>query len=99
MAIARTPTAAVAKTSPLTTDEKKVEALINKGGSSTLAKAQEIMEDDDVIKTVLVRTYESQVKEIDQLLLRMPKRGRPSRNAYIVQAIEERIQRDKAKRK
>jgi len=56
---------------------------------------------EDTIKTVLLRTYESQVQEINQLLLSMPKRSRPSRNAYayIVQAIDERIQRDKEKRK
>ena len=99
MAIARIPTATVPKSAPATVDEKKIEALIGKGGSSTLARVPKIIEDDDAIKTVLVRTYESQVQEIDQLLAQLPKRQRPSRNAYIVEAIEERIKRDKARRK
>ncbi len=99
MAIARTPTVPKPAQKPAVVDEKKIEALISKGGTSTLAKETEAQQDDDAIKTVLLRTYESQVKEIDQLLLTFPKRTRPSRNAYIVQAIEERILRDKAKRK
>lgn len=99
MAIARTPTKTVGKPAPDAVDEKKIEALINKGGSSTLAKDPAPTEEEDAIKTVLLRTYTSQIQEIDQLLLTMPKRSRPSRNAYIVQAIEERMQRDKTKRK
>lgn len=99
MAITKVPTAAAPKAATVDVDEKKIEALINKGGSSTLAKAPETTEEEDAIKTVLLRTYESQIQELDQFLLSMPKRSRPSRNAYIVQAIDERIQRDKAKRK
>lgn len=97
MAIARTPTVTTHKTPVV--DEKKIEALISKGGSSTLVKEMESAEDDDAIKTVLVRTYESQVQEIDRLLAQIPKRNRPSRNAFIVEAIEEKMQREKNKRK
>lgn len=97
MAIARTPTVTAPKT-PIV-DEKEIEALISKGGSSTLVKEPEATEDEDAIKTVLVRTYESQVQEIDQLLAQIPKRTRPSRNAFIVEAIEEKMQREKNKRK
>lgn len=100
MAIARTPTATTPK-APVV-DEKQIEALISKGGSSTLVKEKEAAEDEDAIKTILLRTYESQVKEIDRLLAQMPKRNRPSRNAFIVEAIEERIEkihREKSKRK
>lgn len=97
MAIARTPTVTAPKT-PIV-DEKEIEALISKGGSSTLVKEPEAAEDEDAIKTVLVRTYESQVQEIDQLLAQIPKRNRPSRNAFIVEAIEEKMQREKNKRK
>lgn len=97
MAIARTPTVTTPK-APVV-DEKKIEALISKGGSSTLAKETEALEDEDAIKTVLVRTYESQVQEIDRLLAQIPKRNRLSRNAFIVEAIEEKMQREKNKRK
>ena len=97
MAIARTPTVSTPKTSVV--DEKKIESLISKGGSTTLLKEKEIIEDEDPVKTVLVRTYESQVQEMDQLLARIPKRKRPSRNTFIVEAIEEKLQREKAKRK
>ncbi|OIN55786.1 hypothetical protein BLX24_28255 [Arsenicibacter rosenii] len=99
MAIARTPTATAPKAPSPTVDEKKIEALINKGGSSTLAKQPMANEDEDEIKTVLLRTYESLVQEIDEFLLTIPKRSRPSRNAYIVEAVQQRLQRDKAKRK
>jgi hypothetical protein len=97
MAITRTPTVATPK--PPAVDEKKIEALISKGGSSTLAKETAASEDEDAIKPVLVRTYESQLQEIDRLLAQIPKRNRPSRNAFIVEAIEEKMQREKNKRK
>ncbi|MBO0952886.1 hypothetical protein [Fibrella forsythiae] len=99
MAIARTPTPPAPK--PVVVDEKHIEALISKGGSSTLAKEAKptTSPEEDAIKTILIRTYESQVQEIDQLLAGLPKRQRLSRNAFIVEAIEEKIKRDKAKRK
>lgn len=99
MAITRTPTPPAPK--PVVVDEKHIEALINKGGSSSLAKEARSApgSEEDAIKTILLRTYESQVQEIDELLARLPKRQRLSRNAFIVEAIEERLKRDKAKRK
>lgn len=97
MAIVRTPTVTTPQ-APVV-DEKKIEALISKGGSSTQVKEVEVTEDEDAIKTVLVRTYASLLHEIDQLILQIPKRNRPSRNAYIVEAIMEKMQRDKNKRK
>ncbi|GAB2517119.1 hypothetical protein [Spirosoma aerophilum] len=99
MAIARLPKAKAETTTPPVVDESTVEALINKGGSSTLAKPAETNQDEDRIKTIPLRTYESHIREIDELLSGIPKRQRPSRNAYIVQAIEARLQRDKSKRK
>ena len=99
MAIARIPTKAVLNAVQTTVDEKKIEALIDKGGSSTLVNVPATPADDDAIKTVLVRTYKSQVQEIDQILAQLPKRQRSSRNTYIVEAIDERIKRDKAKRR
>ena len=97
MAIVRTPTAITPQV--LVVDEKEIEALINKGGSSTQVREIEVAEDEDAIKTVLVRTYASLLHEIDQLILQIPKRNRPSRNAYIVEAIKEKMRRDKNKRK
>ena len=97
MANARKPKK-VAKDAEPSVDEKAIDALISKGGSST--KAQKLEQpDDDNLKGILVRLYQSHISDIAGILENLPKRQRPSRHAYIVQAIEEKIQRDKGKRK
>lgn len=80
------------------TDEKKIEALIQKGGSS-VAIERTAGSDDDEKQQVRLVTYISQLREIEQVLEQMPKRGRPSRHAWILQAIDEKLQRDKKKLK
>lgn len=95
MTIARPPKSKAAAATPSVVDENQINALIDKGGSSTLAKPAEADQDDDQVKTILLRTYESQVREIDELLAKMKKRDRLSRNAYIVKAIDAQIKRDK----
>ena len=97
MAIARKPKKG-AKNEASDVNEKTIEALISKGGSST--KAQKLEEsDEDNLKGILVRLYQSQISDIAGILESLPKRQRVSRHAYIVQAIDEKIQRDKGKRK
>ncbi|MDR6197143.1 hypothetical protein [Siphonobacter sp. SORGH_AS_0500] len=98
MAIAKKPSVAKSIVEPVV-DEKKIEALINKGGSSTKAKPEVVDNlDEDAVKTVLLRLYQSQLTEIEEVLAKIPKRQRPSRHAYIIQALEEKIQRDLKKK-
>ena len=79
-------------------DEKKIEALISKGGTST--KAQPVQDADDNQKTAIkLLPYQSQLNDIQAILEQMPKRNRPSRHAYILQAIDEKVQRDRKKLK
>lgn len=97
MAIARKPKK-TELVSAQTVDEKTIEALIKKGGSSTQANQPE-QDQDDAVKPVLLRLYQSQIDDIENIIEALPKRKRPSRHAYIVQAIEEKIHRDQLKRK
>ena len=78
-------------------DEKKIEALIGKGGSSIQSKKTSATDEDDFYP-VLVRFYKSHISEIEEYLEQLPKRHRLSRHAYIVQAVEEKILRDKNKK-
>lgn len=78
------------------TEERKIEALIDKGGSSV---AHTRATDNDEKQQVRLITYTSQLREIEEVLIQMPKRGRPSRHAWILQAIDEKIQREKKKLK
>lgn len=97
MAIARK-AAPKAKDDQPTISEKDIDALINKGGSSTKAN-QKTTEDEDYVKPVLLKVYQSQIRDIEGILSVLPKRQQISRHAYIIQAIDEKIQRDKGKRK
>jgi hypothetical protein len=78
--------------------EQDVISLINKGGS--VAKAPAPKNDPDTIKPMLVqlRLYPDLVEEIDAV--RKATGGKrhpsPSRHAWIVKAIEEKLARDKS---
>jgi hypothetical protein len=82
-------------TKPLA-DEKQIGALIEKGGSSV---AVEQPADEDEKQQVRLVAYTSQLREIEEVLQRMPKRGRPSRHAWILKAIDEKLEREKKRRK
>ena len=97
MAIARKPKEVV-KFTDLVAKEKSIEALIEKGGSSAHVNSIELT-DEDIVKPVLLRLYNSHINDIGEILRQLPKRQRVSRHAYIIQAVEEKIQRDKSKRK
>ena len=78
-------------------DEQEVRKLILRGGS--VAEGSAAAEPGTAIKPMLVqlRLYPDMVQEIDSL--RKDTRGRrhpaPSRHAWIVKAIEEKLARDK----
>ena len=77
-------------------NEKDIAALIEKGGSSVATEPPAA--DDDEKQQVRLIAYASQLREIEQVLQQMPKRGRPSRHAWILQAIDEKLERAKKKR-
>lgn len=81
--------------------ERVIEDLINKGGSSTKANQETLVNhsDDDVLKPFMMRLYQSHHNEIEQIINAIPKRKRPSKHAYLMQCIEEIIQRDLKKLK
>ncbi|CCH57681.1 hypothetical protein BN8_p06890 (plasmid) [Fibrisoma limi BUZ 3] len=79
-------------------DEKEIDALIEKGGSVTQANRQKNM-DDTELKPILLKVPKSQVNAIDEELKFLPTFYRRNRTAYILQAIEEKVKRDKGKRK
>lgn len=79
-------------------DEKEIDALIEKGGSPTRANKQQPSDEED-IKAVLLKLPQSQADEIDEELKLLPRHFKRTRTAYILRAIEEKLQRDKSKRK
>jgi hypothetical protein len=83
------------KSTNSTIDERKAIAFINQGGSVAFTAKEPQLEDEDKQKAVIVRMYPDMIKEIDDLLKFLPKRNRPSRNTWIIQAIEEKLKRDK----
>ena len=98
MAIARQIKKETPPAPKLTADERKIEALISKGGTST--KAKPVQDLDDNQKTAIkLLPYQTQLNDIQAILEQMPKRNRPSRHAYILQAIDEKIERDQKRLK
>ena len=99
MAISRRPpNATPAPDAARPASEQDVFNLINKGGS--VAKATALKADADDLKPMLVqlRLYPALVAEIDAVR-KAPAGNRyrtPSRHAWIVSAIEEKLARDKA---
>lgn len=77
-------------------NEKQIDALIGQGGSS-VASDKKASNDDEKLQVRII-TYKSQMHEIEEIISQMPKRGRPSRHAWILQAIDEKLERAKRKR-
>ena len=66
-----------------------LEAAINRGGAS---RASEEESDDDGLHTVNIRLPRRIWKQIDALRRRQP--GKVSRNTWIAQAVEDKIERE-----
>lgn len=82
-----------------TVSEKKIAALIEVGGTSTKARQEEPTDDDEEKVPIKLLPYRSQLKEIEQEISIMPKRTRLSRHAWIIQAIDEKLERSRKKQK
>lgn len=82
-------------------DEAQVQEVIRRGGSvaadfnlPALSEEEEI----DALKNVQLRLYESQIQEIDVLRKKQARGRRPlSRHAWLLQAIEEKLERERQK--
>lgn len=83
MSISKKP---VAVTNSESLSEQEVQQIINRGGS---VAQSEIREDD--LKRLQLRLYASMVAEIDEACAQRPKRYRLSRHSWIVEAIEEKL--------
>ena len=97
MAIARKITKEEQSKIPLA-DERQINALIEQGGSVT-KKARAREAEDTELKSMLLKVPQSQVDAIDEELQYLPAFYRRNRTAYISQAIDEKIARDRKKRK
>ena len=78
-------------------EQQKALNFILQGGSvATPTTAQPAPEtDDEKTVGVILRMYPDAKRELDDFIRSLPKRYRPSRNAWILQAIEEKLVRDK----
>ncbi len=74
-----------------TNKQPSVEELIMKGGSSGAEEAPSSAEDDD-LKRVQLRVPPPKLDQIDKMVRRRP--GKLSRHTWIMEAIEEKLERD-----
>lgn len=75
-------------------DEKALNQIIDKGGSSIKDNRGD-SEKEDVKKTVNVILWKSTIQEIDDMLLKIPLKERKKRHAWIIEAIHEKLEKDK----
>lgn len=75
--------------------ESKVEEFISGGlGNQSDDIKSEVSEED--IKYVQLRLYPDELQQIDNYLESLPRRNRPSRHSFMVNAILEKIRSDKS---
>jgi len=72
-----------------TADEAKIQDVIRRGGSVAGDHSEEISEDE--LKNVQLRLYQSMIAEIDDHRSKVKRGKKPSRHAWIVAAIEEKL--------
>jgi hypothetical protein len=73
------------RSKPQPQNERQIMALITKGGTAPSHKA------DGKHRLLQLRPEEEIVTRIDTVLARKPKQVRPSRHAWIIQAIHEKL--------
>lgn len=78
-------------------DEKQINALIEKGGSVTQVNRKEVKEEKN--HAVMLKVPKPLMNDLDEELKYLPTYFRKHRTLYILQAIEEKILRDRKKRK
>ena len=94
MPISKKPDKQTLPNSAPTQDEKAIQAIIHKGGSVATAKS---LQEEDAPKNVQLRLYPDQIEVIDQIIGRnrgQSRRRKQSRHSWLIEAIEEKIDRE-----
>jgi hypothetical protein len=72
--------------------QPSVEELIMKGGSSGILEEGKTVEEEEDVRRVQLRVPDAKLEQIDKMVRRRP--GKLSRHTWIMEAIEEKLQRD-----
>ena len=91
MAVTRAPKRKQSRTlgEPRHTEEMRIKEVIGRGGS--VAHDRSVEDYDDEQKNIQLRLYQSMITEIDEQRSQVKRGKRPSRHAWIVAAIEEKL--------
>jgi len=93
MAVSRKPKRETPKaTNAAKPDQINIEEVIGRGGS--VPSEQKNTQYVDEQKSVQLRLYQSTIEEIDRLRDQTRRGKKPSRHAWLVQAIEEKLERE-----
>jgi hypothetical protein len=76
-------------------EDARIKEVIGRGGS--VAQDQAAQEYEDEQKNVQLRLYQSMIAEIDERRSQVRRGKRPSRHAWIVAAIEEKLNKERQK--
>lgn len=95
MAVTRAPKRSVVQgeKSKVTPNDAKVKEIIDRGGSVLSDRQGEAYEDEQ--RNVQLRLYQSVIAEIDERRKRVKRGKKPSRHSWIVDAIEEKLKRER----
>lgn len=72
--------------------QPSIEELIMKGGSSGILEEGKAVEEEEDVRRVQLRVPDAKLEQIDKMVRRRP--GKLSRHTWIMEAIEEKLQRD-----
>ena len=92
MALSRKPKRETAPESNPSVDKSKIDEVIGRGGSVPNERTDTVYEDEQ--KSVQLRLYQSTIDDIDRLRNQTRRGKKPSRHAWLVQAIEEKLARE-----
>lgn len=95
MAVTRAPKRNVAQPGEgnSSSDDAKIKEIIDRGGSVFGDRHEEAYQ--DVQKNVQLRLYQSMIAEIDERRKRVKRGKKPSRHGWIIDAIEEKLERER----
>ena len=96
MAISRPPARPQVKPGdPVQINEEKVKGIISRGGSVAQDVTAAPPAEEDLLKSVQLRIYQSMIDDIDLQRGQIKKGKKPSRHAWIVSAIEDKLARQR----
>ena len=92
MAVSRKPKRETPKATTTTPEQFDIEEVIGRGGSVPSEQKNTLYEDEQ--KSVQLRLFQSTIEQIDRLRNRTRRGKKPSRHAWLVEAIEEKLERE-----